>query len=100
MNPAVSASDPYDPVMELARRTFSAGGDSDPAAAEPVIARSPGAPVPLRTQPRQENGASGPPGEPKKPHEAGSSRGVNIEPGSEDDGWVVPPPVTLSDGSR
>ena len=32
--------------------------------------------------------------------EAGTSSGVNIAPGSDDDGWIVPPPVRLSDGSR
>jgi cardiolipin synthase len=32
--------------------------------------------------------------------EAGTSSGVNIEPGSHDDGWVVPDPVSLSDGTR
>src|SRR6476620_10563869 len=32
--------------------------------------------------------------------EAGTSSGVNISPGSDDDGWVVPPPVMLSDGTR
>ena len=26
--------------------------------------------------------------------------GINARPGSEDDGWVVPPPVELSDGTR
>lgn len=30
---------------------------------------------------------------------AGTSPGVNIEPGTDDDGWVVPPPVRLEDGS-
>jgi cardiolipin synthase len=30
---------------------------------------------------------------------AGTSAGVNIAPGSDDDGWVVPPPVALEDGS-
>src|SRR4051794_14465129 len=35
-----------------------------------------------------------------KEGEAGTSRGVNIAPGSHDDGWVVPDPVTLSDGTR
>jgi cardiolipin synthase len=30
---------------------------------------------------------------------AGASPGVNIAPGSDDDGWVVPPPVQLSDGT-
>jgi hypothetical protein len=28
------------------------------------------------------------------------STGLNISPGSDDDGWVVPPPVQLSDGTR
>ncbi len=32
--------------------------------------------------------------------EAGVSSGVNIAPGSDDDGWVVPDPVQLEDGSR
>jgi len=31
--------------------------------------------------------------------EAGASTGLNIEPGSDDDGWIVPDPVTLGDGS-
>src|SRR4051794_2109162 len=31
--------------------------------------------------------------------EAGASTGINIEPGSDDDGWIVPDPVTLTDGS-
>ena len=31
--------------------------------------------------------------------EAGASTGLNIEPGSDDDGWIVPEPVTLGDGS-
>ncbi len=30
---------------------------------------------------------------------AGTSSGINIAPGSEDDGWVVPHPATLSDGT-
>src|SRR6476661_1615512 len=30
---------------------------------------------------------------------AGTSTGINIEPGSEDDGWVVPQPVRLHDGT-
>ncbi|MEO6436449.1 MAG: phospholipase D-like domain-containing protein [Tepidisphaeraceae bacterium] len=32
--------------------------------------------------------------------EIGTSTGVNISPGSDDDGWVVPQPVTLADGTR
>ena len=31
--------------------------------------------------------------------EMGASTGVNIEPGSDDDGWIVPDPVPLADGS-
>ncbi len=31
---------------------------------------------------------------------AGASPGVNISPGSDDDGWEVPPPVQLSDGTK
>jgi cardiolipin synthase len=31
--------------------------------------------------------------------EAGTSTGLNIEPGSDDDGWIVPQPVELGDGS-
>jgi cardiolipin synthase len=31
---------------------------------------------------------------------AGTSTGVNLEPGHDDDGWIVPPPVRLADGSR
>ena len=31
---------------------------------------------------------------------AGASTGLNISPGSDDDGWIVPPPVRLSDGTR
>jgi cardiolipin synthase len=30
----------------------------------------------------------------------GTSSGVNISPGSDDDGWIVPPPVALSDGTK
>lgn len=30
---------------------------------------------------------------------AGSLPGVNVRPGSDDDGWVTPPPVTLADGT-
>ena len=30
----------------------------------------------------------------------GTSSGVNIAPGSDDDGWKVPKPVVLSDGTR
>jgi cardiolipin synthase len=30
----------------------------------------------------------------------GTSSGINIEPGSNDDGWIVPHPVHLADGTR
>jgi cardiolipin synthase len=33
-------------------------------------------------------------------NKAGTAAGINIEPGSDDDGWIVPPPVRLSDGTR
>src|SRR5688572_25830395 len=39
-------------------------------------------------------------GDSERRHEAGVSPGVNIRPGSDDDGWVVPDPVTLADGTR
>lgn len=35
-----------------------------------------------------------------RPGHAGTSSGVNSAPGSNDDGWVVPDPVRLSDGSH
>jgi cardiolipin synthase len=41
---------------------------------------------------------SAPPG--KRQGEHGTSTGVNISPGSDDDGWIVPHPVTLRDGTR
>ncbi len=31
---------------------------------------------------------------------AGTSSGINIAPGSDDDGWIVPPPVKLADGTH
>jgi cardiolipin synthase len=34
------------------------------------------------------------------PAQAGASTGLNIAPGSEDDGWRVPSPVELADGTR
>ncbi|HEX8524560.1 MAG TPA: phospholipase D-like domain-containing protein [Tepidisphaeraceae bacterium] len=37
---------------------------------------------------------------PVHPHQAGASTGLNIAPGSDDDGWIVPPPVHLKDGTR
>src|SRR5213075_3065974 len=32
--------------------------------------------------------------------EHGTSAGINTEPGSNDDGWEIPPPVYLEDGTR
>ena len=34
------------------------------------------------------------------PPPAGRSSGVNVRPGSDDDGWTVPPPVRLDDGTH
>jgi cardiolipin synthase A/B len=31
---------------------------------------------------------------------AGFAAGINISPGSDDDGWMIPPPATLSDGTK
>src|SRR5689334_20501214 len=107
MNPRAQAIGPYDPLMDLVRPRF--GGDGESAVGKaPVVPAAP-----PRTQPspdncddgdddaRQSPGvAPGGPQEPHSPKEAGASRGINIEPGSEDDGWVVPPPVALSDGTR
>src|SRR3954466_8124504 len=32
--------------------------------------------------------------------EEGTSAGINTQPGSNDDGWEIPPPVILQDGTR
>jgi cardiolipin synthase A/B len=34
-----------------------------------------------------------------RPPGPGTSSGAHILPGSDDDGWIVPPPVTLFDGT-
>lgn len=34
------------------------------------------------------------------PHKAGFAAGVNLEPGHDDDGWIIPPPVTLQNGTQ
>ncbi|MGF1635027.1 MAG: phosphatidylserine/phosphatidylglycerophosphate/cardiolipin synthase family protein [Phycisphaerae bacterium] len=34
------------------------------------------------------------------PDQANLPLGLNVEPGADDDGWHIPPPVTLSDGTR
>src|SRR5271167_3333305 len=31
---------------------------------------------------------------------AGTATGINLIPGSDDDGWIIPPPVKLSDGTE
>jgi cardiolipin synthase len=33
-------------------------------------------------------------------HKSGTSSGINVAPGSDDDGWIVPPPIALADGTR
>jgi len=97
MNPRAQAIGPYDPVMDLVRPRI--GGDREAGAVAPPHTQ----PEPDRRDddPRRPPGVStGKPKDPKSPKEAGASRGINIAPGSEDDGWVVPPPVALSDGTR
>lgn len=42
----------------------------------------------------------GPPKRPEVRRAAGTSPGINVSPGSDDDGWIVPPPVQLDDGTR
>src|SRR3954468_12863657 len=34
------------------------------------------------------------------PERAGFAAGINISPGCDDDGWIVPPPVVLQDGTQ
>jgi cardiolipin synthase len=50
------------------------------------------------------HGRSSRPGEPDcrdvEQGDLGTSTGLNISPGSDDDGWTVPPPVRLADGTR
>jgi cardiolipin synthase len=41
-----------------------------------------------------------PPEKPRRQGHAGTSTGVNIAPGSDDDGWIVPHPVKLADGTH
>jgi cardiolipin synthase len=96
MNPRAEATAPYDPLMDRVRPRF--GGDRDASTPAPRTQPAPGR---CDDGPREAPGTSpGGPNQPRSPREAGASRGINIEPGSEDDGWVVPPPVTLSDGTR
>lgn len=47
--------------------------------------------------PRIRQKAAGPADLP--PSKAGFAAGINLEPGCDDDGWVIPDPVTLADGT-
>src|SRR5262245_37738505 len=73
-------------AMELAARQILAGAG---AAAPPSAPPAEKPPV-----------HQGPADAPEVREDAGVSAGINISPGSEDDGWTVPPPVQLADGSR
>src|SRR4051812_44619771 len=67
--------------MDLALSRSTAGPLAQPALAEPAHPLRPGA-------------------SPREGKPTGTSPGINIEPGSNDDGWIVPPPVVLKDGTR
>lgn len=55
----------------------------------------------MRKRPRlRQSRRAGPPRETELFRTAGTSAGVNIAPGSDDDGWTVTHPVILSDGTR
>ena len=62
-------------------------GETEPA---PAASVPHGAVPPCQTDPRSPGLQQG---------DAGTSSGVNIAPGSDDDGWIVPDPVRLSDGT-
>src|SRR5687768_17178562 len=47
---------------------------------------------------REKRGEPEPDGQ--RQHEVGFTPGINIQPGADDDGWSVPAPVTLNDGTR
>src|ERR671913_382623 len=88
MTAAARPTLPYDPDMDLAL------GRSTTETAPPNNPHAPAAPpAPYREKASPEIPA---PCE----GELGTSSGVNIEPGSDDDGWIVPPPVKLSDGTQ
>jgi cardiolipin synthase len=72
----------YNPAMDLA-----VGRKSAPAGPLGEADAQPDTPGPDRLTDRHQG-------------EAGTSSGVNISPGSDDDGWIVPPPVHLSDGTK
>src|SRR5687767_531154 len=88
MNATAPTARPYDPVMDLAL-----GRKEVPAAPHDNVAAPSAPPAPYRDK-----------ASPEKPApcegELGTSSGVNIAPGSDDDGWTVPPPVGLSDGTQ
>jgi cardiolipin synthase len=54
----------------------------------------------LRPSPGLPEGVEAECGDLEKRHAAGVAPGVNVRPGSDDDGWVVPDPVQLADGTR
>src|SRR3954451_11437557 len=89
MSAAQSLNNSYNPVMDLAIGRQTGSGTDVPAPAQ--------APTPAPADPQRYPTADRviAPGE----GPLGTSSGVNIAPGSDDDGWVVPPPVPLSDGS-
>src|SRR3954447_21176654 len=66
------------------------------------LVRVPTPTAPTRRDPRQRRGRSGVDTAcaPALPGRAGMAPGINLSPGSDDDGWIVPPPVTLTDGTR
>ena len=72
----------YDPDMDLAVPR-NAAGDNEPQTVKP-------GPAPEITQQCVD---------PEARRGSGVSPGVNISPGSDDDGWVVPQPVALGDGT-
>src|SRR6187549_3759709 len=76
-------------------RMDAVGRQSDPASP----AAAPGyPPAPWPGQPRTPPHGGSAVAD-KSQGELGTSSGVNISPGSDDDGWKVPPPVKLSDGT-
>src|SRR5947208_17181672 len=79
----------YDWGMDVAAKHFGAPvGPAVPdtsGEAGPTTERQAGAAV---LQPRARLG------------EEGTAPGINIEPGSNDDGWEIPPPVMVEDGTR
>jgi cardiolipin synthase len=75
-------------TLQSASDAFRMRGDAD------VATPAPNPPEKLpRPDPNDPNCAPG-------QGDLGTSTGLNISPGSDDDGWTVPPPVYLSDGTR